>query len=82
MIERSEAAVLSSNAGDDKIRICLIGTVVDDAQTLNAAKAFKVPVITSETGTEILEDESWITYFILSDFEGPMYEAIYKSKHK
>lgn len=82
MIERSENAVLSSNAGEDKIRICLIGTVVDDVQTLNAAKAFKVPVITSETGTEILEDESWITYFILNDFEGPMYEAIYKSKHK
>lgn len=63
-------------------RICLVGTVVDDKVTLAAAQAFNVPVITSETGSEFIEDESWITYFILNDFEGPLYEAISKMQHK
>jgi protein ECT2 len=41
-----------------------------------------VPIVTSETGSELIDDHSWTTFFILNDFEGPLYEAIYKTKHK
>jgi hypothetical protein len=64
------------------VRVCLVGTVVDDEVTLAAAKNLNVPVVTSETGSELVGDDSFTTYFIMKVFEGPIYEAIYKSKHK
>lgn len=63
-------------------RICLIGTVVDDSKTVEAARTFGVPVISSETGEEFLEDTSWLTYFIMNDFEGPLFEAIQATGHR
>lgn len=79
--ERSHSMDDTVLARDSK-RICLVGTVVDDQITLAAAKSLNVPVVTSETGSEFIEDNTWTTYFILNEFEGPLYEAIYKSKHK
>lgn len=77
-----ESTSESANAGPS-IRICLVGEVVDDPETLTAAKHFKVPILTSETGSEYaLEKDTWITYFILKDFEGPMFEALSKSPNK
>lgn len=66
----------------ENARICLVGAVVDDNETVKAAKKFNVPVLTSETGAEFVEDCSWTTYFILDNFEGPMFDAIRKSKHR
>lgn len=67
-------------------RICLVGDVVDDEETLAAAKHFKVPILTSETGEEyalaIDDKDKWITYFVLKDFEGPMFNALSKSPNK
>lgn len=64
------------------VRICLVGTVVDDPDTLAAAQTFSVPVITSETGAEILSDTNWETYFIMNEFDGPIFKAIQKTKHR
>ncbi|XP_055380892.1 protein ECT2 [Condylostylus longicornis] len=66
----------------DNLRICLVGNVCDDKNTVNAAKKIGVPVITSETATDIILDDVWVTYFILNNFEGAIYEAIKKTKHK
>lgn len=72
----------AANAGPS-IRICLVGDVMDDQETLTAAKHFDVPIVTSETGTDYaLEKDQWITYFILKDFEGPIFEALSKSPNK
>lgn len=64
------------------LRICLVGTVVDDAPTVTAARSFGVPVVTSETGDEFIGDTAWTTYFILRDFDGPMFEAIQATGHR
>lgn len=77
-VQSMDDTVLAKNP----YRICLVGTVVDDQVTLDAAKSLNVPVITSETGSELIADDSWTTYFIMKEFEGPIYEAIYRSKHK
>lgn len=63
-------------------RICLVGSVIENENVQNAAKVFNVPVVTSETGKEFISDSSWMTFFVISDFEGPIYEEIYKSKTK
>lgn len=63
-------------------RICLIGPLTENKDLLNSAKLFNVPVIHSETGKEFLDDSSWMTFFILSDFHGPVFESIYKSRTK
>ncbi|GAB0089910.1 ECT2 [Sergentomyia squamirostris] len=63
-------------------RICLVGVVLDNEATVKAAQTFGLPVITSETGSEYILDDDWITYFVLNRFEGPMFEAIHKSKHR
>lgn len=74
----------SGNATGPRIRICLVGEVVDDEETLNAAKHFKVPVLSSETGEEyaLEKGDQWTTYFILKDFEGPLFDALSKSPNK
>lgn len=77
-----EATSDGANAGPS-IRICLVGEVVDDQDTITAAKHFKVPILSSETGEEYaLDKDQWTTYFILKDFEGPMFEALSKSPNK
>lgn len=73
-------SISSSSPSPENLRICLVGNVVRDDPTVEAAQTFGVPVITSETGLELINDYDWRTYFILAEFEGPVYEAIHKSK--
>lgn len=63
-------------------RICLVGSVAENPEVSNAAQLFNVPLLTSETGKEFIGDSSWMTFFVLSEFEGPVFEEIYKSKTK
>ncbi|XP_070509513.1 protein ECT2 [Chironomus tepperi] len=63
-------------------RICLVGSLVSDENIKKVAESFNVPVISSETGVEYLTDKEVVTYFILEDFEGPIFETISKTKHK
>ncbi|XP_055841172.1 protein ECT2 isoform X5 [Episyrphus balteatus] len=73
---------MSISPSPENLRICLLGCVVDDNSIVEAAKTFGVPVLTSETGLEILTDNEWTTYFVMKEFDGPIYEAIHKSKHR
>ncbi|XP_043648798.1 protein ECT2 isoform X3 [Drosophila teissieri] len=62
-------------------RICLVGGVGQDADTLQAAESFGLPIVTSDTGLDILEESSdWRTFYVLDDFEGASFEAIHKQK--
>lgn len=67
-----------------KKRICLVGSVAEQQNAIDAAKTFNIPVLTSETGFELIQDDAWNTYFILADFEGPIFNKITKAevKHK
>ncbi|XP_076645870.1 protein ECT2-like isoform X4 [Halictus rubicundus] len=65
-----------------KKRICLIGAAGDDPALGAAAQQFSVPVLTSETGLEYVEDTTYCTYFILKQFEGVEYDALHKSAHR
>jgi hypothetical protein len=65
-----------------KKRICLVGITAQDERVNEAANSFKLPVVHSETGLELLADSKMITYFVLDEFEGHIFEAISKSKHK
>ncbi|XP_061392978.1 protein ECT2 [Musca vetustissima] len=71
---------ISSSPSPENLRICLVGDVIQNNAAVEAAHTFGVPVITSETGLELINDYDWRTYFILNEFEGPVYEAIHKSK--
>ncbi|XP_046807865.1 protein ECT2 isoform X1 [Lucilia cuprina] len=76
---KSEMSI-SPPPSPENLRICLVGDVINDASTVEAAQTFGVPIITSETGLELINDCDWRTYFILNDFESPVYDAIHKSK--
>lgn len=71
---------ISPSPSPENLRICLLGDVVNDPETVEAAHTFGVPIVTSETGLELVNDYDWRTYFVLRDFESPIYEAIHKSK--
>uniref|UniRef100_A0A0P4VR06 BRCT domain-containing protein n=2 Tax=Scylla olivacea TaxID=85551 RepID=A0A0P4VR06_SCYOL len=60
-------------------RICLVGSLADDTETVEAAKKFNMPVVTSETGEEYVSDSAFCTYFVLSDFESPVFEELDKA---
>ncbi|XP_050719777.1 protein ECT2-like isoform X5 [Eriocheir sinensis] len=62
-----------------ELRICLVGSLADDAETVEAAQKFGIPVVTSETGQEYVSDPAFCTYFILSDFENPVFEELDKA---
>ena len=64
----------------ENLRLCLVGNVINDPETLAAAQSFGVPVITSETGLEIMNDDDWRTHFVLDSFEGSIFDTIHKSK--
>ncbi|KAH8246162.1 hypothetical protein KR038_001172, partial [Drosophila bunnanda] len=61
-------------------RICLVGTVGQDADTLQAAESFGLPIVTSETGLDLVGESDWRTFYVLDDFEGASFEAIHKQK--
>ncbi|KAH8379568.1 hypothetical protein KR009_005596, partial [Drosophila setifemur] len=61
-------------------RICLVGDVGKDADTLQAAESFGLPIVVSETGLDIIGESDWRTFYILDDFEGASFEAIHKQK--
>lgn len=61
-------------------RICLVGEAGRDAETLQAAESFGMPVIQSETGQDIISDMDWRTFYVLQDFEGEIFDAIHKQK--
>jgi hypothetical protein len=45
-------------------------------------KGFGVPVVSSTTGAEFINDGSWDTVFVLEDFNGPVYDAIHRSEQR
>lgn len=71
---------ISPSPSPENLRICLVGDVVNDAETVEAARCFNVPVITSENGLDMLNDCEWRTFFVLKDFEDPIYDAIHRNK--
>lgn len=64
------------------VRVCLVGSVAADTEAYQAAQTLDLPLVISETGSEYVNDDSFVTYFVLPDFDGPIYEELYKSKHK
>uniref|UniRef100_A0A8W7P427 Protein ECT2 n=1 Tax=Anopheles coluzzii TaxID=1518534 RepID=A0A8W7P427_ANOCL len=77
-------SISTSPSTPEMTRICLVGPVAQDAATLAAAQSLKLPIVTSDTGAEYIGDDdiSIRTVFVLNDFEGPVYDAIYKAKQR
>ncbi|XP_049291037.1 protein ECT2 isoform X2 [Anopheles funestus] len=76
-------SVSTSPSTPEMTRICLVGPVAQDAATLAAAQSLKLPIVTSDTGAEYIgDDDSISTVFVLNDFQGPVYDAIYKAKQR
>ncbi|EAL39928.3 AGAP005796-PA [Anopheles gambiae str. PEST] len=77
-------SISTSPSTPEIARICLVGPVAQDAATLAAAQSLKLPIVTSDTGAEYIGDDdiSIRTVFVLNDFEGPVYDAIYKAKQR
>lgn len=73
---------VSPSPSPKDLRICLVGDVANDTATVEAAKTFGVPVVSSESGLDIVSDVGWTTYFIMNDFESPAFETIHKSEHR
>lgn len=63
-------------------RICLVGRVAEDDAVCRAAHSFGVPILTSETGAEYVSNTTCSTYFIIDDFDGPVFKHLHKSPHR
>ncbi|XP_065079116.1 protein ECT2 isoform X3 [Ochlerotatus camptorhynchus] len=79
---KCEAMSISPPPTREQVRVCLVGAVAHDKATLAAAQSLKLPFVLSETGAEYLTDTSIVTYFVLNHFDGPVYETIYRCKHR
>lgn len=79
---KSEAPKGEEEEKSNTKRICLVGELAYDERLLTASQKYGVPVLSSATGLEFLADSKWMTYFVLKEFEGEVYERLAKSKHK
>ncbi|KAK4880377.1 hypothetical protein RN001_008523 [Aquatica leii] len=61
-------------------RICLVGSLITDANTCNAAQTFGVPIVTSQNGLEYIEDRSCKTIYVLDTFNDELYDTLCKHK--
>lgn len=75
-------SVCSPHLAAVRSRICLIGELGSDSRISEAAQAFGVPVVSSATGAEFINDGSWDTVFVLEEFSGPVYDAIHRSEQR
>ncbi|CAL4094312.1 unnamed protein product [Meganyctiphanes norvegica] len=66
-----------AEAGVDP-RICLVGSLADDAEAQTAAQKFGVPIVLSMDGMDMVEDISFSTFFILADFECEEFDELHK----
>lgn len=79
---KTEAMSISPPPSREQVRICLVGAVAHDKACLAAAQTLKLPLVLSETGAEYATDTNTLTYFVLNQFDGPIYDTIYRSKHR
>lgn len=84
MIEQHDInnETIANDKQTSRQRICIVGEVAENQELVVAARTFNVPVMTSETGAEFLDDDTWTTYFILAEFEGSIFDGISKAKVK
>lgn len=61
-------------------RLCLIGQLRNDETICKGAQYFNYPVITSDTGLEILNDHSCCTIFVVDTFESDFFEKFQQHK--
>lgn len=82
MMEHQDETVMENMNATSGLRkrICLVASVATNEDVCSASKLFNVPVEVSETGQEFLNDESWTTYFILSEFEGAIFDNLNTSE--
>lgn len=57
-------------------RICLIGSLQKEQKIVDAAQTFNIPVLLSDSGCECLNDESFDTVFVISDFGSEIFNTI------
>ncbi|XP_046392945.1 protein ECT2 isoform X2 [Ischnura elegans] len=77
----SESFAPSTGCSRDR-RICIVGKLGNSSDLIEAAKSFGVPVVFSETGLEYLKDDAFETFYILEEFNGPVYEKIHRGTQK
>lgn len=62
------------------LRICLVGSLANDSETQAVAQTFGVPIVSSKDGQDFAQDDSCSTVFVLEEFEGDVFNRLYRSK--
>lgn len=59
-----------------------MGSAAENPAVCRAAQSFGIPILTSETGLEYVNDSTCTTYFVLDSFDTPVFKKIPKSPHR
>lgn len=78
-LSHSNENVISATMEESR-RICIVGSLGRDGTVVEAAKSFQIPVIITDSGHEYIDYDTYITYFILNEFEGDMFELLVQKK--
>lgn len=57
-----------------------MGNLAKDSNLRAVAEKFDVPVVSSKDGQDFAHDKSCTTIFVLDNFEGDVYNKLYKTK--
>lgn len=66
--------------GPSDCRLCLVGTLAKDPNLRAVAEKFDVPIISSKDGQDFAHDIGCTTIFVVDNFEGDVYNKLYKTK--
>ncbi|XP_057663730.1 protein ECT2 [Diorhabda carinulata] len=87
VINQHQGSVCSDSNSETTIRnegffnkIYLIGSIANDSEIFTAAQTFGFPVLTSIEPLDFKENESTSTIFVVENFEGEIFEKLYRSK--
>lgn len=58
-------------------RLCLVGDIKEDQGILQAAEIIGVPICISDNYQELKDDKTYDTFFVVQEFEGPVFESLY-----
>ncbi|XP_072379786.1 protein ECT2 isoform X1 [Diabrotica undecimpunctata] len=88
----NQGSVCSDSNGDDvsrndvssqsNLRLCLVGSVASDSDVYNVAQSFALPIVTSKDGQEYTQDDSCTTIYVVKEFDGDVFNVLFKSKQQ
>lgn len=71
---------LEKRMSAEETRMCIVGSLQNDKNLIEAAQSFNVPIVCSDDGSEYMDDDTFDTGYVLTEFDGDVYNKLRKAE--